>query len=901
MRTFMKSFMILFVCFGLIVSSSHAVAANVTYIRIEENPVNNQYYGAGGLPYSIPVRYKVLATMDDGTEKDVTASASYSSSNPNVGTMTTDGTTTGNLFGSTIITAVYGGVSGTKTFEVFSPMNLSFDTPNYSLHTGEVRTFTLKGGYNYHTIVVTDKATYSSSDPDIATVGPSGITALKQGKTTITAVFGTIQATATVFVSNNTDPFSGKNLSVINQQKESAIRYLNEMRQAVGVQPLQQNDKLDKASQAHSNYLNSFSQQQILAMGLDAHNELAGQTGFTGISPQERMLAFGYINSQWGAFIQSGETIAFMANDNNAAVRSLLDAPYHRIVLLDPNYSEVGVGINVEGPGLSTVINPGSTNVDEDKYSLSQVYYPYPNQTDVPRSWFAAEFPNPLRPHAKENTVVGYPISISNGPLAGNLVFKSASIKDKNGNEIPYYHTDESNLASGDKNFIFLIPKDPLEGSMTYTVHIEADVVHNNITAPINKTWSFITKQSGFLSLSADPQSLTLKVEESVRAKAALLNDDRTTEDVSDKAQWSSSNPDQVKVEGGRITAISAIEGAEIEVSYQGLRAKIKVDVQASNIGTGSQPNSSPLPFKDVDATYWAADTIRWAVQQNMINGFEDGTFRPDHDVSEAEFAAMLFRAYGVKKETGKDTEGKHWAEPWYLYAKSLNGSLQGYPDDKLRDKAMSRLAVAELITGADGYYYSGNDAIQYLLAKGYSTGKSGRSIEGYLGNDNLTRAEALQFIKNMRPLMKELKSRPTVPSPKDQLPSLNAVLPVKPTQPAEGSKPAAAQTPAIPQVAEQRNVAVNGTITATYNKGNTITVEGTLKNYEGKDVPIQLDKVVNLAGDGKLLQTYTVHVDSSGHFKLVSDPLQADDINVFVRTDKATYALQVHSPNSKP
>lgn len=166
-----------------------------------------------------------------------------------------------------------------------------------------------------------------------------------------------------------------------------------------------------------------------------------------------------------------------------------------------------------------------------------------------------------------------------------------------------------------------------------------------------------------------------------------------------------------------------------------------------------------------------------------MINGFEDGTFRPDHDVSEAEFAAMLFRAYGVKKETGKDTEGKHWAEPWYLYAKSLNGSLQGYPDDKLRDKAMSRLAVAELITGADGYYYSGNDAIQYLLAKGYSTGKSGCSIEGYLGNDNLTRAEALQFIKNMRPLMKELKSRPTVPSPKDQLPSLNAVLPVKPTR----------------------------------------------------------------------------------------------------------------------
>lgn len=50
------------------------------------------------------------------------------------------------------------------------------------------------------------------------------------------------------------------------------------------------------------------------------------------------------------------------------------------------------------------------------------------------------------------------------------------------------------------------------------------------------------------------------------------------------------------------------------------------------------------IPFTDVREGDWYAEAIRWAASEGIVNGFEDGTFRPDDLVSREEMAAIICR-----------------------------------------------------------------------------------------------------------------------------------------------------------------------------------------------------------------------------------------------------------------
>ncbi|MEE1224318.1 MAG: S-layer homology domain-containing protein [Clostridia bacterium] len=51
--------------------------------------------------------------------------------------------------------------------------------------------------------------------------------------------------------------------------------------------------------------------------------------------------------------------------------------------------------------------------------------------------------------------------------------------------------------------------------------------------------------------------------------------------------------------------------------------------------------------YKDVDASYWALSAINVATAQGIINGYEDGTFRPDGNVTVAEMVKAILCALG--------------------------------------------------------------------------------------------------------------------------------------------------------------------------------------------------------------------------------------------------------------
>ncbi len=51
--------------------------------------------------------------------------------------------------------------------------------------------------------------------------------------------------------------------------------------------------------------------------------------------------------------------------------------------------------------------------------------------------------------------------------------------------------------------------------------------------------------------------------------------------------------------------------------------------------------------FSDMDSTHWAYSQIRDLSEQSIIIGYPDGTFKPDENVTRAEFASMAIKALG--------------------------------------------------------------------------------------------------------------------------------------------------------------------------------------------------------------------------------------------------------------
>lgn len=55
------------------------------------------------------------------------------------------------------------------------------------------------------------------------------------------------------------------------------------------------------------------------------------------------------------------------------------------------------------------------------------------------------------------------------------------------------------------------------------------------------------------------------------------------------------------------------------------------------------------MRFKDVNTEHWAYEAIEKLAEQGIINGYSDGTFKPDEPVTRAELATMLDRYINKK------------------------------------------------------------------------------------------------------------------------------------------------------------------------------------------------------------------------------------------------------------
>lgn len=93
--------------------------------------------------------------------------------------------------------------------------------------------------------------------------------------------------------------------------------------------------------------------------------------------------------------------------------------------------------------------------------------------------------------------------------------------------------------------------------------------------------------------------------------------------------------------------------------------------------------------FSDVNDKTDYKDSILWMQENQVINGYVDGTFQPDKCVSRAEFLKMLFKTLGIdsSKSTGElfpDTPSSEWYAPYIRTARE-HKTINGYEDGNFR------------------------------------------------------------------------------------------------------------------------------------------------------------------------------------------------------------------------
>lgn len=115
--------------------------------------------------------------------------------------------------------------------------------------------------------------------------------------------------------------------------------------------------------------------------------------------------------------------------------------------------------------------------------------------------------------------------------------------------------------------------------------------------------------------------------------------------------------------------------------------------------------------FSDVKNTKYA-DAVDFLSELKIVDGYEDGTYKPSNSVKRSEMAKLLIVALG-KEDSAKSLEGNtnfsdvksnHWASGYINLASSL-GLIKGYPDGTFRpDATVSYVEASTMLLRALDY-----------------------------------------------------------------------------------------------------------------------------------------------------------------------------------------------------
>lgn len=225
---------------------------------------------------------------------------------------------------------------------------------------------------------------------------------------------------------------------------------------------------------------------------------------------------------------------------------------------------------------------------------------------------------------------------------------------------------------------------------------------------------------------------------------------------------------------------------------YRSIGAKVYRTDQLGNIVIKTNGNTSTINNNSINNSnginditgHWAESQIKDFISKGYLNGYPDGTFKPQDSIKRAEFVKTLNKVFGLTTKSGKifnDTTN-HWAKDEIDIAVT-NGVCQGTSATTFEpDAPITREAAAKMIANYKKIIDTHNDKIngyndgkqvsswaikevEAILEAGYMNGYSDTNT--FKPKNNITRAEAVvtlgRVIDNPNPV---IPTPPTVVVP---------------------------------------------------------------------------------------------------------------------------------------
>ncbi|RJE89717.1 SpoIID/LytB domain-containing protein [Paenibacillus sp. 1011MAR3C5] len=248
---------------------------------------------------------------------------------------------------------------------------------------------------------------------------------------------------------------------------------------------------------------------------------------------------------------------------------------------------------------------------------------------------------------------------------------------------------------------------------------------------------------------------------------------------------YQSSDSSIVSVDAsGNLKALKAGE-ATITITVGALSTTAKVQAYRSSVdpgnpgnpgepgggdgdGGGTDPEPKPEPsidFSDI-GSHWAKASIEEAVKRGIVMGYEDGTFRPQAQVTRAQFITLLMRAFDgeISRSAAPAFKDSSDIPDWAMASVKkavAAGLITGYDDGTFRPgKAISRSEMTALIVRIAGLEpiedanlsFSDSDSIGdwargYIAAAVEAGLMQGKGNNRFAPNDRTTRAEAVVLL----------------------------------------------------------------------------------------------------------------------------------------------------------
>ena len=181
--------------------------------------------------------------------------------------------------------------------------------------------------------------------------------------------------------------------------------------------------------------------------------------------------------------------------------------------------------------------------------------------------------------------------------------------------------------------------------------------------------------------------------------------------------------------------------------------------------------NSSIVGFANTTINdikgHWAESQINEFISNGHINGYNDGTFKPNNSITRAEFVKIFNKYFGLTETSGKvfnDTQ-THWAKNEIDIAVT-NGVCNGVSETEFRpNDPITREQAAKMISNYMKLDDSNHDkldkysdknkvsswalnSVEGIIEKGYMNGYEDKTFRP---NNSITRAEAVVTLSRVK------------------------------------------------------------------------------------------------------------------------------------------------------